>query len=158
MDSRLVLGETIEECARIRLNRWPQTAVAVSSALSALIDPRIGETTGKPAFEGILFWTPDNRPPVCFMDTDDLAYGAMRAHEVHDFWHTIFDPPTNLIVLFPKAVLAGMHCADLLCIYYGTHFHEDFDDVPRKWGMTPAPASSVPKQNAASLAIIVDIL
>jgi ubiquinone biosynthesis protein COQ4 len=31
------------------------------------------------------------------MDTDELAYVAMRAREVHDFWHTLFDLPTNLI-------------------------------------------------------------
>ncbi|ESW16545.1 hypothetical protein PHAVU_007G165400 [Phaseolus vulgaris] len=31
------------------------------------------------------------------MDTDELAYVTMRAREVHDFWHTLFDLPTNLI-------------------------------------------------------------
>lgn len=31
------------------------------------------------------------------MDTDELAYVAMRAREVHDLWHTLFGLPTNLI-------------------------------------------------------------
>lgn len=46
---------------RIRLNGWQQAAVAVGSAVGALLDPRradliaaLGETTGKPAFERVL--------------------------------------------------------------------------------------------------------
>lgn len=49
------------EGGRIRLKGWQQAAVAVGSALGALIDPRradliaaLGETTGKPAFERVL--------------------------------------------------------------------------------------------------------
>lgn len=47
--------------ARVRLNRWQQAAVAVGSAVGALLDPRradliaaLGETTGKSAFERVL--------------------------------------------------------------------------------------------------------
>ncbi|OIW21950.1 hypothetical protein TanjilG_16157 [Lupinus angustifolius] len=43
------------------LKRWQQAAVAVGSAVGALLDPRradliaaLGETTGKPAFEKVL--------------------------------------------------------------------------------------------------------
>lgn len=50
-----------EEVARIHLNRWQQAAVAVGSAVGALLDPRradliaaLGGTTGKPAFERVL--------------------------------------------------------------------------------------------------------
>uniref|UniRef100_A0A7N0UDZ3 Ubiquinone biosynthesis protein COQ4 homolog, mitochondrial n=1 Tax=Kalanchoe fedtschenkoi TaxID=63787 RepID=A0A7N0UDZ3_KALFE len=135
---------------RIRLKGWQQAAVAVGSALGALMDPRradliaaLGETTGKPAFDRVLArmknseegravllerprvisanvghawdmpantfgaayakfmgsrnFSPDDRPPVRFMETDELAYVAMRAREVHDFWHTLFDLPTNLM-------------------------------------------------------------
>jgi ubiquinone biosynthesis protein COQ4 len=46
---------------KIRLNRWQQAAVAVGSAVGALLDPRradliaaLGETTGKPAFERVV--------------------------------------------------------------------------------------------------------
>ena len=46
---------------RIQLNRWQQAAVALGSAVGALLDPRradliaaLGETTGKPAFERVL--------------------------------------------------------------------------------------------------------
>lgn len=49
------------EGGRIRLNRWQQAAVAVGSAVGALLNPRradliaaLGETTGKPAFERVL--------------------------------------------------------------------------------------------------------
>ncbi|WJX39632.1 hypothetical protein P8452_27155 [Trifolium repens] len=48
-------------------------------------------------FMGSRNFSPDDRPPMRFMDTDELAYVAMRAREVHDFWHTLFDLPTNLI-------------------------------------------------------------
>uniref|UniRef100_A0A5B6YV84 Ubiquinone biosynthesis protein COQ4 homolog, mitochondrial n=1 Tax=Davidia involucrata TaxID=16924 RepID=A0A5B6YV84_DAVIN len=138
------------EGARIRLNGWQRAAVALGSAVGALLDPRradliaaLGETTGKPAFERVLermkkspegravllerprvisakvghAWdlpantfgaayakfmgsrnfSPDDRPPVRFMDSEELAYVAMRAREVHDFWHTLFGLPTNLI-------------------------------------------------------------
>lgn len=47
--------------SRVRLNTWQQAAVAVGSAVGALLDPRradliaaLGETTGKPAFERVL--------------------------------------------------------------------------------------------------------
>ncbi|GAV57482.1 Coq4 domain-containing protein [Cephalotus follicularis] len=138
------------EGARVRLNSWQKVAVAVGSAVGALLDPRradliaaLGETTGKPTFERVLqrmkrspegravllerprvisakvghAWdlpantfgaayakfmgsrnfSPDDRPPVRFLDTDELAYVAMRAREVHDLWHTLFGLPTNLI-------------------------------------------------------------
>ncbi|KAI3496449.1 hypothetical protein L1887_38813 [Cichorium endivia] len=48
-------------------------------------------------FMGSRNFSPDDRPPVRFMETDELAYVAMRAREVHDFWHTLFGLPTNLI-------------------------------------------------------------
>nr|CAD1821129.1 unnamed protein product [Ananas comosus var. bracteatus] len=47
--------------ARVSLKGWQQAAVAVGSALGALMDPRradliaaLGETTGKPAFQRVL--------------------------------------------------------------------------------------------------------
>ncbi|GJN26060.1 hypothetical protein PR202_gb13958 [Eleusine coracana subsp. coracana] len=48
-------------------------------------------------FMGSRNFSPDDRPPVRFMDTDELAYVATRAREVHDFWHVLFGLPTNLI-------------------------------------------------------------
>ncbi|PQP91660.1 ubiquinone biosynthesis protein COQ4 homolog mitochondrial [Prunus yedoensis var. nudiflora] len=126
-------------------------------------------------FMGSRNFSPDDRPPVRFMETDELAYVAMRAREVHDFWHTLFGLPTNLMGesalkviefeqmgsarfsekqrklffqhYFPWAIRAGMQCTDLMCIYYEQHFHEDLEDVRRKWGIIPAPA--VPKQTRA---------
>lgn len=222
---------------RVTLNRWQQAAVALGSAVGALLDPgradliaALGETTGKPFFERVLermkkspegraillerprvvsanvghAWdlpentfgaayarfmgsrnfSPDDRPPVRFMDTEELAYVAMRAREVHDFWHTLFGLPTNLIGesalkviefeqmllpmcalsvvggtarfnekqrslffhhYFPWATRAGMRCTDLISVYYEQHFHEDLEDVRRRWGIIPAPIP--PKSN-----------
>ncbi|KAF6144953.1 hypothetical protein GIB67_013304 [Kingdonia uniflora] len=129
-------------------------------------------------FMGSRNFSPDDRPPVRFMETEELAYVAMRAREVHDFWHTLFDLPTNLIgesslkviefeqMLLPMCMLsviggtvrfnqkqralffqhylpwatqAGMQSTDLMCIYYERHFHEDLEDVRRRWGIIPAP-------------------
>ncbi|CAL9174553.1 unnamed protein product [Musa hybrid cultivar] len=112
------------------------------------------------------------------MDTDELAYVATRAREVHDFWHVLFGLPTNLIsesalkviefeqmfvpmcalsvvgassrfsrkqrALFfqhylPWAVKAGVACTDLMSVYYEKHFHENLEDVRRKWGIIPCP-------------------
>ncbi|MFS7992887.1 putative ubiquinone biosynthesis protein Coq4 [Helianthus anomalus] len=49
------------EGARVRLRGWQQAAIALGSAVGALVDPRradliaaLGETTGKPAFERVL--------------------------------------------------------------------------------------------------------
>lgn len=129
-------------------------------------------------FMGSRNFSPDDRPPVRFMDTEELAYVAMRAREVHDFWHVLFGLPTNLIGesalkvvefeqmglpmcllsvvggslrfnekqralffqhYFPWASRAGMQCTNLMCIYYERHFHENLEDVRKKWGITPAP-------------------
>ncbi|CAD5183373.1 unnamed protein product [Musa acuminata subsp. malaccensis] len=123
-------------------------------------------------------FSPDDRPPVRFMDTDELAYVATRAREVHDFWHVLFGLPTNLIcesalkviefeqmfvpmcalsvvggsswfsrkqrALFfqhylPWAVKAGVACTDLMSVCYEKHFHENLEDVRRKWGIIPCP-------------------
>lgn len=35
------------------------------------------------------------RPPVRFLDDEELAYVATRAREVHDFWHVLFGCHTN---------------------------------------------------------------
>ncbi|CAA2997625.1 ubiquinone biosynthesis COQ4 homolog, mitochondrial [Olea europaea subsp. europaea] len=138
------------EDTHFRLKGWQQAAVALGSAVGALLDPRradliaaLGETTGKPAFERVLErmrrspegravllerprvisanvghgwdlspntfgaayakfmgsrnFSPDDRPPVRFMETEEVAYVAMRVREVHDFWHSLFGLPTNLI-------------------------------------------------------------
>lgn len=129
-------------------------------------------------FMGKRNFSPDDRPPVRFMETEELAYVAARAREVHDFWHVLFKLHTNFIgetalkvvefeqMLVPMCALsviggsvrfsekqrhlffshylswalrAGIHCTDLMCIYYEKHFHEDLEDLRRKWGIIPAP-------------------
>lgn len=69
---------------RVRLNRWQQAAVAVGSAVGALLDPRradliaaLGETTGKPAFERVLQRmksSPEGRVrPLLYYLTNDMS-------------------------------------------------------------------------------------
>ncbi|KAK1326831.1 hypothetical protein QJS10_CPA01g00118 [Acorus calamus] len=48
-------------------------------------------------FMGSHNFSPDDRPPVWFMDTNELALMATRAREVHDFWHVLFGLPRNVI-------------------------------------------------------------
>ena len=39
----------------------------------------------------------DTRDPVRFVDDPDLAYVLQRYREVHDFYHTLLDMPTNFM-------------------------------------------------------------
>eukprot|EP01018_Ginkgo_biloba_P001631 Gb_19887 [translate_table: standard] len=48
-------------------------------------------------FMGSRNFSPDDRPPVRFMETEELAYVATRAREIHDFWHVLFNLPTNML-------------------------------------------------------------
>lgn len=48
-------------------------------------------------FMGDRNFSADDRPPVRFMDSEDLAYIATRAREAHDFWHVLFDLPTSVM-------------------------------------------------------------
>ncbi|RZC63061.1 hypothetical protein C5167_024832 [Papaver somniferum] len=127
VDLIAALGETTGKPAfervleRIKNNpKGRQAAVVVGSAFGALTDPRradliaaLGENTGKPAFEKVLrkdqkqprrrenLWDQDTSLLMtihqCVSWRQELAYVAIRACEVHDFWHTLFDLPTNLI-------------------------------------------------------------
>lgn len=73
--------------------------------------PRIGEPTLRGLADlpentfGGSYWkfmsrrgfSPDERPPVRFVDDEELAYVATRYREVHDFWHVVFDCPTTIL-------------------------------------------------------------
>ena len=69
--------------ARVRLNGWQQAAVALGSAVGALLDPRradliaaLGETTGKPAFERVLERmrrSPEGRVSTCFFSRTSVS-------------------------------------------------------------------------------------
>ncbi|GBG84469.1 hypothetical protein CBR_g38753 [Chara braunii] len=122
----------------------------------------------------------DDRPPVRFVDDDELAYVATRVREVHDFWHVLFGLPTSVpgeialkvvefvqtglpmcaLALFasitrpasqrrvlrevyiPWGIRAGLRCADLTCIPYEKHFHEDLQELRGRWRIQPAPILS----------------
>ncbi|XP_034674353.1 ubiquinone biosynthesis protein COQ4 homolog, mitochondrial-like [Vitis riparia] len=71
-----------------------------------VISTRVGHAWDMPAntfdatyakFMGSINFSPDDQPPVRFMETNELAYVSKRAHEVHDFWRILFSLPTNLI-------------------------------------------------------------
>jgi len=134
----------------VPLSPFGKAAVAVGSALGAVLDPSradlvaaLGETTGAPALRamrsrmaasasgaevlrdrpvvtndtarrladlppttfGGAYWqfmaargfAPDDRPPVRFVDDEELAYVARRAREVHDFWHVLLGCPTTVL-------------------------------------------------------------
>ena len=38
----------------------------------------------------------NRRPPVRFLDDEELAYVAQRSREIHDFWHVLFGCHTNV--------------------------------------------------------------
>ncbi|XP_024399347.1 ubiquinone biosynthesis protein COQ4 homolog, mitochondrial isoform X2 [Physcomitrium patens] len=48
-------------------------------------------------FMGSRNFSPDDRPPVRFVESEELAYVAQRAREVHDFWHVLFNCPTSVV-------------------------------------------------------------
>lgn len=43
-------------------------------------------------------------------------------------------------VYLPWAMQAGLRSADLMCLYYERHFHEDLEDLRARWRITAAPA------------------
>ena len=47
-------------------------------------------------FMGRRKFNPDDRPPVRFVDDEELAYVATRSREVHDLWHVLFQCPTTV--------------------------------------------------------------
>lgn len=71
-----------EGFGRVRLKGWQQAAVALGSAVGALVDPRradliaaLGETTGKPAFQRVLQRMKSNpQGRVCFLLNVNLLF------------------------------------------------------------------------------------
>lgn len=72
------------EGTRFRLKGWQQAAIALGSAVGALLDPRradlvaaLGETTGKPAFERVLERmkrSPEGRVNLSILHNDILLF------------------------------------------------------------------------------------
>ncbi|EFJ04542.1 hypothetical protein SELMODRAFT_432317 [Selaginella moellendorffii] len=48
-------------------------------------------------FMGSRNFSPNDRPPVRFLESEQLAYVATRDREVHDFWHVLFGLPTSVM-------------------------------------------------------------
>lgn len=47
-------------------------------------------------FMGVRRFSPRDRPPVRFVDDEELAYVAVRYREVHDLWHVLFGCDTTV--------------------------------------------------------------
>ncbi|GLI59355.1 hypothetical protein VaNZ11_001220 [Volvox africanus] len=60
---------------------------------------------GYAKFMGDRRFSADERPPVRFVDDEELAYVITRAREVHDFWHVLFGCHTNV---FGELALKGL--------------------------------------------------
>ncbi|CAN4107377.1 unnamed protein product [Withania somnifera] len=161
--------------SRLRLKGWQQAAVALGSAVDALLDPRRADLIAEILLE---------RPRVISTkvghawDLPDNTFGAAYAGfmgsrnfspddrpPVHDFWHTLSVLPTNLIgetalkviefeqMLLPmclidkqRSVFYQHYFPWALKAGYEKYFHEDLEDVHRKWGIIPAPPP--PRPNA----------
>ncbi|CAH9128918.1 unnamed protein product [Cuscuta epithymum] len=80
---------------RVVLSERPRVISSQVGRAWELPDNTFGAAYAK--FMGSRNFSPDDRPPVRFMEPEELAYVVMRAREVHDFWHTLFGLPTNMI-------------------------------------------------------------
>lgn len=108
---------------RVRLNRWQQAAVAVGSAVGALLDPRradliaaLGETTGKPAFERLvqrMKTSPEGRVSPLHLST--LYHSTMIRPKLAHSSSSCFCSP-----LFVKVKIK---CLGLWVICIGNTFH-----------------------------------
>ncbi|KAL2922195.1 Ubiquinone biosynthesis protein COQ4-like protein mitochondrial [Bienertia sinuspersici] len=100
-------------------------------------------------FMGSRKFSPDDRPPVQFMDTEELAYICGNAGSRVIGGSARFNSKQRSLFLehyLPWALRAGMNCTDLMCVYYERHFDEDLDVVRKSWGIIPAsppPATKV---------------
>lgn len=58
-------------------------------------------------FMGLRGFRADDRPPVRFIEDPEIAYVATRVRQVHDFWHVLFDCPTDVL---GEAALKAVEC------------------------------------------------
>lgn len=67
--------------------------------------------------------SPDNRPPVKYVDDEDLLYVMRRYRETHDFTHVILQMKTNMLgevtVKYFEAIQLGLPMAVLGSIFGG---------------------------------------
>ncbi|KAL2613590.1 hypothetical protein R1flu_025282 [Riccia fluitans] len=82
------------EGQRILADRPRVTSAAMGSAWDMPCNT-FGAAYAK--FMGDRNFSPDDRPPVRFIESEELAYVATRLREVHDFWHVLFELPTSVL-------------------------------------------------------------
>ncbi|RZS10945.1 hypothetical protein BHM03_00042215 [Ensete ventricosum] len=143
---RSELKTKLLEGARVPLKGWQQAAVTLGSALGALMDPRradliaaLGETTGKPAFQQVLQWIKNSSEGRVMSHAWDLPESTFGSAYAQFMASRNFSPDDRLAVRFMDTdELAYVTTrAHLMCVYYEKHFHENLEDVPRKWGIIP---------------------
>lgn len=62
------------------------------------------------AFMAHRAFDPADRPPVRYVEGGaEAAYAALRAREVHDFWHVLFACPTTIAGELALKALEGVH-------------------------------------------------
>lgn len=76
------------------LRRRPRITDDFLERCHALPEGTFGREYAK--FMGRRKFNPNDRPPVRFVDDEELAYVATRSREVHDLWHVLFQCPTTV--------------------------------------------------------------
>ena len=70
---------------------------------------------------GVRRFSPRDRPPVRFVDDEELAYVAVRYREVHDLWHVLFGCDTTVAgevaLKAVEAVQTGLPSAALAALF-----------------------------------------
>ena len=79
--------------ARILRDRPRITAVTLERA-RACAKGTLGHAWA--TFMNARAFDPNDRPPVRFVDDEELAYVAARSREAHDMWHVLFECPTTV--------------------------------------------------------------
>jgi ubiquinone biosynthesis protein COQ4 len=84
----------LDEAGRRILNDRPRITDLTLEQAHACAPGTLGKTWA--TFMNKRRFDPNDRPPVKFVDDEELAYVATRWREVHDMWHVLFECPTTV--------------------------------------------------------------
>lgn len=84
----------LDEAGRRILLHRPRITDATLEQAHACAPGTLGKTWA--TFMNKRRFDPNDRPPVKFVDDEELAYVATRWREVHDMWHVLFECPTTV--------------------------------------------------------------
>ncbi|EIE24601.1 ubiquinone biosynthesis protein [Coccomyxa subellipsoidea C-169] len=80
---------------RIILEERPRITASTSVLVPSLPEGTFGRAYGE--FMRHRKFLASDRPPVRFVDDEELAYVAQRSREVHDLWHVLFNCKTTVL-------------------------------------------------------------